>query len=190
MVEITWYNFKKKTKLYKERDEKKRKEYTEEISKYKEEDIVYIDESGINEYMYRERARAPKGKKVIGEVSGKRFQRTSIIAGKNGKKIYAPLTHKNTTNSEVFNTWLEKELLPQIGSGKVIVMDNASFHKSKRTKELIEQSDCKLIYLPPYSPDLNPIEQFWSWLKRTIRSVMHNFSSLEQVLNYVFCGVN
>jgi transposase len=67
-------------------------------------------------------------------------------------------------------------------------MDNASFHKNKRTKELIEQAGCKLIYLPPYSPDLNPIEKFWGWLKSQIRSIMSNFTSLDEVIECVFTG--
>jgi transposase len=77
-------------------------------------------------------------------------------------------------------------LLPEVGPDKVIVMDNASFHKSKRTKELIEKAGCKLVYLPPYSPDLNPIERFWSWLKGKIRSIMKDFSSLDGVLEHIF----
>jgi len=74
--------------------------------------------------------------------------------------------------------------LPEIGPGKVIVLDNASFHKNKRTKELIERAGCRLIYLPPYSPDLNPIEKFWSWLKRKIRSIMGDFNSQKEILNF------
>jgi len=140
----------------------------------------------MEEYFYRERGRALRGKKIIGEISGRRYQRTSIIAGKCGKKIYAPFAHKNITNSEIFNMWLEKCLLPETGPGKTIVMDNATFHKNKRTKEIIEEARCKLIYLPPYSPDLNPIERFWSWLKRKIRSIVNNFTSLDSVLNSIF----
>ena len=74
--------------------------------------------------------------------------------------------------------------MPEIGPGKVIVLDNASFHKNKRTKELIERAGCRLIYLPPYSPDLNPIEKFWSWLKRKIRSIMGDFNSQKEILNF------
>jgi transposase len=133
--------------------------------------------------MYRERGRAPRGKKIIGEVSGKKYQRTSIIAGKSKGKIYAPLVHKNTTNSDIFNTWLKEYLLPEVGREKIIVMDNASFHKNKKTREIIEAGGCTLVYLPPYSPDLNPIERFWSWLKRKIRSIMHNFSSLDEAID-------
>jgi transposase len=127
--------------------------------------------------MYREHGRALRGKKILGEVCGKKFQRISIIAGKCGRSVYSPFVHKETTTSSLFNAWLEQGLLPEIGTGKVIVMDNASFHKGQRTRELIERSGNILVFLPPYSPDLNPIEKFWGWLKRKIRSIMSDLPS-------------
>ena len=151
---------------------------------------MFVDESGIKEYIHRERGRALKGEKIYGEVSGKRFQGTNIIAGKCGKEIYAPIVYKNTTDTAFFNIWLTECLLPEIGKGKVIILDNASFHKNKRTKEIIEAAGCTLIYLPPYSPDLNPIEKFWSWLKRKIRSIVKNFASLEDTLIAAFAKWN
>jgi transposase len=67
-------------------------------------------------------------------------------------------------------------------------MDNASFHKNKRTKELIEGVGCVLIYLPPYSPDLNPIEKFWGPLKRKISSIVHHFASINRVTDYALAN--
>jgi transposase len=135
--------------------------------------------------MHRERAWAPKGEKVMGEISGKKLERTNIIAGKCGKEVYAPCNYKCTTDTALFNTWLEKCLLPELPPGKVIVLDNAAFHKNKKTKEIIERAGCKLLYLPPYSPDLNPIEKFWAWLKGRVRSIMKDFTSLNEALNYL-----
>jgi transposase len=135
--------------------------------------------------MYRERGRAYRGKKIIGEVSGKRYQRTNIIAGYVNKRTIAECMYKVNTDTEFFNKWIEEFLIPELKPGQVIVMDNATFHKNKRTQELIERAGYRLIYLPPYSPDLNPIERFWSWLKRKIRSIMSNFTSLEEVLSYI-----
>jgi transposase len=66
----------------------------------------------------------------------------------------------------VFNQWLEHMLLPELSTGSVIVLDNASFDKSAQTRQLVEQAGCQLLYLPPYSPDLNPIEKLWANLKR------------------------
>ncbi|MFI0436023.1 MAG: transposase [Parachlamydiaceae bacterium] len=67
-----------------------------------------------------------------------------------------------------------------------IIMDNATFHKSKRTQELIEKAECKLIFLPPYSRDLNPIEKYWGWFKAQVRSMIHQFSILSQTIDHVF----
>ena len=151
---------------------------------------MYIDESGINEYLYREKCWAKKGERIIGEVSGKKFKRINMIAGKCKKKIHALYTYEGNMNGSFFNIWLRECLLPEVGPGKVIVMDNASFHKNKDTKKIIADAECKLIYLPPYSPDLNPIEKFWSWLKREIKSIAHNFTCLYEMLKMALLKQN
>ena len=95
------------------------------------------------------------------------MERTSVISGWHHyeKKFIAPYVFNGYTDSTRFNQWLENCLLPAIKPGMVIVMDNASFHKGAKTKELIEKAECKLLYLPPYSPDFNPIENQWAVLK-------------------------
>jgi transposase len=100
------------------------------------------------------------------------------------------MTYKGTCNAHLFEKWIEKILLPDLKKGQVIIMDNATFHKSKRTKKLIEEAGCQLLFLPPYSPDFNPIEQFWAWFKMQIREVIGSFSSLEEAINHVFNSCN
>ncbi len=129
---------------------------------------VYIDESGINEYLHRDRGRGFYGECVKGESSGKRFSRESFIAGKVQSKIIAPFCYQGTCNTDLFNTWIEKILLPELKEGQVVIMDNASFHKSEKSRLLIEGAGCKLLFLPPYSPDLNPIEKFWANFKNMV----------------------
>jgi transposase len=80
-----------------------------------------------------------------------------------------------TYNTNFFNIWVEQCLIKALKPGQVVVMDNASFHKSQNTRELIESIGCKLIFLPPYSPDLNPIEKFWANMKRWIRDNIIEF---------------
>ena len=92
---------------------------------------------------------------------------------------------KGTCNTELFNTWLERVLLPELQQGQVIIMDNATFHKSSRTKELIEKAGCLLLFLPPYSPDFNPIEKYLANLKARIKSTILNFNSLLDALDFV-----
>jgi len=75
-------------------------------------------------------------------------------------------------------------LIKQLTPGQVVVMDNASIHKSERTRELIESVGCKLLFLPPYSPDLNPIEHFWAWLKQKIKSCIQNFNSIFNAIQF------
>ena len=81
------------------------------------------------------------------------------------KEIFAPMTFTGTGNRDLFEMWLEKCLLPKLNPGDIIVIDNASFHKSQAIEDLISQFGCELLYLPPYSPDFNPIENWWFVLK-------------------------
>ena len=74
-----------------------------------------------------------------------------------------------TCNTDVFNQWLEEMLLPALKPGTVIIMDNAAFHKSQKTREVIEAAGCRILFLPPYSPDLNPIEKLWANIKKLWR---------------------
>lgn len=82
--------------------------------------------------------------------------------------------------------WIEKFLIPELSPGQVVIMDNATFHKSKKTQELIEKASCRVLFLPPYSPDLNPIEKYWAWFKNQVRSIIHLFPNLSQTIDYVF----
>jgi transposase len=151
---------------------------------------VYVDESGIDTYAYRPWARAPRGKIIYGKISGKRYERESFIAAKTREQIIAPFCFKGTCDTKLFNLWVEKSLVPLLRKGQVIIMDNATFHKSKKTRELIENAECKLLFLPPYSPDFNPIEKTWANLKRIISNTISEFTSLSEAINYAFCGLN
>lgn len=112
------------------------------------------------------------------------------MAAQCGKKILAPMTYKGTCNTALFEKYVEEILIPELNPGQIIIMDNATFHKSERTKMMIESVGCQLLFLPPYSPDFNPIEQFWSWFKRQIPEVISSFSSLEDAINHVFNSCN
>lgn len=116
----------------------------------------------MDTFLYRLFARAVRGEKVYTEISGNRYQRLSIIAGTCENRYIAPMYFDGYCNTNVVEAWLEQELLPVLTPGHIIVMDNASFHKSAKIKELIEEAGCELLFLPPYSPDLNPIEKHWA----------------------------
>jgi transposase len=86
----------------------------------------------------------------------------------------------------LFNFWLENFLLPALGPGYTLIMDNAAFHKSEYTKKLIDNADCRLLFLPPYSPDFNPIEKFWANLKARIKRTIGGFSTLAEAIDEAF----
>jgi len=130
-----------------------------------------MDEAGIQEYIYREYAKAKKGERIYGEISGKRYVRTSIISALNNEnKLIAPFIFKGMTDTNLVLWWVENLLLKELPNNSIIVWDNASFHKSVELREMLEQAGHTMIFLPAYSPDLNPIEHKWHQLKQRLRS--------------------
>lgn len=127
---------------------------------------VYIDESGFEPHAMRLFGYSPIGQRIYGLKSGQKRPRTSLLAAQIGRNLEAPLLFQGTCNTEVFNTWIEEQLLPLLHEKSLVIMDNAIFHKSQKTKDLIESKGAKLLFLPPYSPDLNPIEKKFGSLKR------------------------
>lgn len=181
--------FKKKIPFYKERDERKREEFYKKLEQIPKENRVYIDESGINEYLYRQSGRAPIGEIVYGAISGNRYHRESFIAAQKQSTIFAPFCYTGTCNTALFNTWLEKVCIPELKQGDVLILDNASFHKSKTTIEMIEKAGFEVLFLPPYSPDLNPIEKFWANFKRRVKESIKLFSNLAETIDHAFCEI-
>ncbi len=150
------------------------------------ESIAYVDETGIDNFFYRNYAYATRGTKVYQKISGRKFQRTNIVAAKLGNDIIAPLQYSGTTDSILFEFWFEKHLLPSLPDNSVIVMDNASFHRKERLRTLASSFNKKIIFLPPYSPDLNPIEKFWAALKTFLRFNLSSFPSLDLAISSFF----
>lgn len=169
-----------------EASKEKRDKYLEAIKEISPEDLVYIDESGIDITEVKDRGWGKKSEKLIGKKSGKYYQRTNIIAGYVDKKSIAPMVFNGSCNTKLFETWVEQFLIKELKAGQVVVMDNAAFHRSQRTKELIESVNCRLIFLPPYSPDLNPIEKFWANMKRWLEYNMANFTLFYDAIAYFF----
>ena len=169
-----------------ETSEEKRNDYREAIKKIPQEKLVYIDESGIEMNVCKERGWGKKGKRLVAKKSGKYYERTNIIAGYVGNKAIAPLVFNGTCNTKLFETWVEQFLIKELKPGQVVIMDNASFHKSQKTKDLIESVNCKIIFLPPYSPHLNPMEKFWANMKRWVRSNIDRFHQLYDLLVQFF----
>ncbi len=148
--------------------------------------MVYIDEVGINDNIVVQYGWSEKGSKSYAEQSGFRSERVSIIAGYDysNKQLVAPFEFKGHLNADLFYGWFEQVLCPVLVPGSIIIMDNASFHKSDEIKELAKVHGCELIFLPPYSPDLNPIEKVWANFKRNLRKCIKKFELFVDAITY------
>ncbi|MCL2518645.1 MAG: transposase [Oscillospiraceae bacterium] len=171
---------------YSERCEIKRAAYQARIAEIPEESIVYVDECGIDEHLTRIYAKSPAGVPVYGDVRGRKFERTNIIAGKCGGKIVAPGEYKGFTDHKLFELWFCEALLKEVSTGSFIVLDNATFHRKKVLTALAENAGCSVIFLPPYSPDFNPIETEWANLKTFIRNYGSTFPSISLAIYLYF----
>jgi transposase len=137
----------------------------------------------------REFGWAPRHEKVLGKLPGKREPKFNLIAVLNSSELKALLSYQGTLNTVLFNTYLEELLLPILTSGPVVIMDNANFHQSGETHRLITETDCPVWYLPPDSPDLNPIEHTWVLLKRYVRRYRNQLDSLALILDFSFHSI-
>lgn len=134
-----------------------------------------MDESGIDSNESYPYGWCEKGKRFHSLRPGKRGDRLSIVGALCEDKFFAPMVYRGYCTAKVIEGWLEKFLLPQVQDGQVIIMDNAPFHNSTKIRELIEKAGCELLFLPSYSPDLNPIEHWWHKVKTAIRKELPSY---------------
>ena len=120
--------------------------------------------------MARRRARAAPGERAVGAVPYGHWSVTTMVAAITWAGVLASLTYAGGTDTEAFGTFIEQVLGPQLRSGDVVVLDNLSAHKAERVRQAVEARGAVLLFLPPYSPDLNPIEKAWSKVKSWLRT--------------------
>ena len=175
--------YKEKECEYEERDEEKRAEFDEKLEEIPPDTpVVYIDESGIDKHLHRKKGRAPKGKKVKKKTKGRRFKRRNVIAGLCGKNVLAQCTYGWGTDTVWFSEWFEWSLIPALTLSSVIIMDNASFHNHSVLETIAEAYGHRVLWLPSYSPDKNPIEHLWANLKTWLRSFAENYATIQQAI--------
>jgi transposase len=131
--------------------------------------LVFVDEMGTNTSLSALYGWAKKGQRAHCSVPRNRGKNTTLLSSMSVDGMGPSLAVEGATNSEVFETYVERVLAPTLRKGQVVVMDNLSAHKGERIRELIEKRGCELLYLPPYSPDFNPIEEAFSKIKGLIR---------------------
>ncbi len=148
--------------------------------------MYVVDECGIDTYLYREHGYAPRGQKIFDRISGRKYKRCGIVAAKMAGRILAPFQYDGTMDSALFLFWFSSKLLSSLEKGTVIVMDNASFHCKERLIAVAKNYDCRVLFLPPYSPEFNPIENFWAWLKYHLRKILPLFLSFDDALSASF----
>ncbi len=131
----------------------------------------FIDESGAKTNMVRTHGRCPKGQRLLSSAPAGHWKTTTMLAAIGLDGVQAPFALDGAIDGDSFLVYVEKVLLPTLQGGEIVVLDNLSSHKLPRVVQLIESVGAEVWYLPPYSPDLNPIENMWSKIKQTLRSI-------------------
>jgi transposase len=131
--------------------------------------LVFFDESGVNTLMARLRGRCAKGERLVDSAPAGRYETLTLMSAVRLEGVVAPMLLDGPVNAETFAGYVEDCLLPALEPGDVLIMDNLPAHKGVRITRAVEDAGCTLVYLPPYSPDLNPIESMWSKVKASLR---------------------
>ena len=131
--------------------------------------LVFVDEMGTNTSLSPLRAWSPKGQRAYCSVPRNRGPNTTLLSSMTMEGMGPSLTVEGATTAAVFETYVQRVLSPTLCPGQIVVMDNLTAHKGERVKELIEERGAELLYLPPYSPDFNPIEEAFAKIKGILR---------------------
>jgi transposase len=153
-----------------ERDEAERAAWRARADQeFKADTLVFVDESGCNLALTPRYGWAPRGERAVAQAPRNRGPNTTVLAALTTEGLQASMTVEGAANTEVFLTYLDKVLCPSLQPGKTVVMDNLNVHRATAVRERIEARECRLVFLPSYSPDFNPIEEAFSKLKSYLR---------------------
>lgn len=168
----------------------KRDNWVENLPKYDKNNLVFIDESGVNTDLTRIYGRAINGERCVDKVQLSTPQNTTILSSVryNGETVYT--IYPRGTTSDKFIDYLKNILAPTLHKNDIVVMDNMSTHHSKKVQKIIEELKINVVYLPPYSPDFNPIEKMWSKIKSVLRKLkVRILEDLPNAIKYSFSKV-
>ncbi len=177
----------KKTFGYKNRCEIKRQEFLKDLEKRSDKQIIYIDECGLRKNEVYQYGWAPKNSRLYDLKEGSNYKSLNIIGALRNDELIAPFAFEGSCDSNVFNVYVKEVLKPFLDEKTVIILDNASFHRSSKIIEIAHESKAEVLYLPPYSPDFNPIEHQWHRVKTKVRKLLRDgVNNIEMAVNEVF----
>ncbi len=152
--------------------------------------MIFIDETWTKTNMTRLRGRAPRGQRLIDKTPHGHWTTTTLIAALGITGMRCSTVVDGAVNGDVFEAFVEHVLVPELRSGDVVIMDNLSSHKRRRVRDRIEAAGARLVFLPAYSPDLNPIEMIFAKVKQSLRSLAYRtrdelWNAMQSVLDHV-----
>ena len=148
--------------------------------------LVFVDEAGVHLAMTRLRGRAPKGQRVYDSCPRNRGDNISLLGAMSLDGLIATMSIPGSVNTEVFVTYLQQVLIPQLWQGAIVVLDNLPVHHATIVAQQLAAAGSQLVFVPPYSPDLSPIELCWSKVKQCLRSAKaRSPEALEQALRRI-----
>lgn len=149
--------------------------------------LIFLDEAGVNLALTRLFARSLQGQRAYSQCPHKRGKNVSLISAINLQGILAQSSLMGGTDALTFEAFISQKLVPKLWPGACVIMDNCSIHKGEEIRVLIEKAGAKLIYLPTYSPEFNPIENYWSKLKSILRKIgARTYPDLVQAIEFAF----
>lgn len=166
-----------------------RLEFGDIIRNISKEQLIFIDESGIEDNACIQYGWSERGNRCYGERFYQHKLRISMIAGLCNKQILAPAMFEGNCDTELFENYVENILIKELKPGQIVVMDNINFHKTHKVSSLIESTGCEILFLPTYSPDLNPIEHYWFKIKNQIRKIAHQFYNFFEAVYHVLKNI-
>jgi transposase len=162
---------------------RRREEYLAQIGALSPEKLIFLDESGVTTSLTRLRARCEGGGRIREATPGGHWKILTILGAMSVRGMVAAMTIEEATDGDIFLAFVEQVLSQVLQPGDVVVMDNLGAHKTVRVRQRIEKTGAQLLYLPAYSPELNPIEKAWSKLKQLLRSAKaRNREALEAAI--------
>jgi transposase len=154
-----------------ERDEQRRSAFGEYIKSIVSERLIFLDECSTNISLSPIYARAPRGERAFGKAPRNWGENISLVSAIGTEGVKPSMSVEGAVDGKAFEAYIRYFLVPELRRGQIVVMDNLSVHKSKRIEQLIEEAGATLLFLPPYSPDFNPIEEAFSKVKSILRKL-------------------